>query len=133
MAYDPLPYNSYGLQMPGYVPPSMQQPQHQVGTPVMYVVRVNDLAEAREYREQPGAIPPLFMLEQDNVFLRKETDEQGGTKFSAYRFSEIPLSDIMPTEGNYVTKADFDAFASKVMEAINGKHPAEEPRKQAAE
>lgn len=125
MAYDPMSYNPYGLQMPGYAPPQIHQPQKHSGTPVMYVVQVNDLAEAREYREQPGALTPLFMLEQDNVFIKKDFDEQGGVKFSAYRFSEIPLSDIMPTEGNYVTKADFDAFANKVMEALNGKRSTE--------
>lgn len=101
-----------------------QTPTQPSAAPVIYVVPVKSFMEAREYKEQPGSEPPLFMLEDQPVFLKKEKDERGGEKFSAYRFTEIPLSDIMPSESNYVTKADFDAFANRVMEALNVESPA---------
>lgn len=140
MAYTPSLYNPYGHQQfqpttqnmnwgyqPAITQPMMQQPvQNQVpANPVMYVVPVKSFLEAKEYKEQQGAEPPLFMLENQPVFIKKEKDERGGEKFSAYRFSEIPLSDIMPNEENYVTRADLDAFANKIMEALNGKPVAQ--------
>lgn len=143
MAYDPMLYNPYGSQrfqptvsypQASYQPtvPQMQpiqqgyQQQVQSAAPVTYIVPVNSFVEAREYKEQPGSEPPLFALSNDNVILKKEVDEQGGEKFVAFRLNKIPLSEIMPNEGGYVTKEDFDAFANKVMEALNGKPVAPE-------
>ena len=142
MPYNPNLYNPYGSQQvqptisypqANYQPtvPQMQpiqqgyQQQAQSAAPVTYIVPVNSLVEAKEYREQPGSEPPLFALSNDNVILKKEVDEQGGEKFVAFRLNEIPLSEIMPKEGSYVTKEDFDAFANKVMEALNGKPVAQ--------
>lgn len=133
MAYNPNLYNPYASQQsvnPNwmYQPTTtvpIAQPQHIQATPVIYVVPVKSVLEVREYKEQQGSEPPLFMLEDDNVFIKKELDERGGEKLRAFRFSEIPLNDIMPAEGDYVTKADFDNFANKVMEALNGKCIAE--------
>ena len=139
MAYDPNlynPYNSMQFQptaQPNWVynPTATRvnipqpQPQHPQAAPVTYIVPVKSVLEAKEYKEQQGSEPPLFMLEDDNVFIKKEFDEQGGEKLKAFRFTEIPLNDIMPAEGDYVTKADFDNFANKVMEALNGKRTVE--------
>ena len=142
MAYNANLYNPYAPQQfqpsqnmswqyqPSFTQPAQQQANQQAA-PVIYVVPVKSVLEAKEYRENPGTEPPLFMLESDNVFIKKELDEQGGEKLRAFRFNEIPLDDIMPTEGGYVTKADFNEFANKVMEALNGKHavePAIEPQ-----
>lgn len=142
MAYNPNLYNLYGSQpfqrtisypqvnyqntMPQMQP--MQQggqQQAQNAAPVTYMVPVNSFMEAKEYKEQPGTEPPLFALSNNNVIIKKEIDEQGGEKFVAFRLTEIPLSEIMPKEGNFVTKEDFDAFANKVMEALNGKPVAQ--------
>lgn len=142
MAYNPNLYSPYGSQQfqptisypqVNFQPtmPQMQpmqqgnQQQAQNAAPVTYMVPVNSFMEAKEYKEQPGIEPPLFALSNDNVIIKKEVDEQGGEKFVAFRLTEIPLSEIMPKEGNYVTKEDFDAFANKVMEALNGKPVAQ--------
>lgn len=137
MAYNPSFYNPYAPQQ---FQPSMQnmnwsyqptvtqppvQPQRQQSAPVIYMVPVKGIPEIREYKEQQGAEPPLFLLENVNAFIKKEFDEQGGEKLRAFRFDEIPLSDIMPAETSYVTKKDFENFANKVMEALNGERSIE--------
>ena len=138
MAYDPNLYNPYNSMQfqptqqqnwsynPTVTRPIMQpQPQYPQAAPVTYIVPVKSVLEIKEYKERQGSEPPLFMLEYDNVFIKKEFDEQGGEKLKAFRFTEIPLNDIMPAEGDYVTKADLENFANKVMEALNGKRTVE--------
>lgn len=135
MAYNPNLYSPYSSQQfqptisypqVNYQPPVPQmQPMHNA-VPVTYIIPVNSFMEAKEYKGQPGAEPPLFALSNDNVIIKKEIDEQGGEKFVAFRLTKVPLSEIMPKEGSYVTKEDFDAFANKVMEALNGKSVAQQ-------
>lgn len=124
MAYNPNMYMPY--QYTPTVPVSMQQQQ-----PVNGIVYVDGMEAVNGYQIPPNSVSPPLMLKSDNVFCIKETDGSGGATVSAYRFEEIPLSSLSAS-GDYVTKADFDAFAAKVMEAINGKHAVpEDPAPQA--
>lgn len=111
MAYNPniySPYNSWNQ----FASPA--QPVRQMNS----VVYINDVNEAVEYQLPPNSISPLLMLKSKNVFLTKDSD---GT-LNAFQFEEVPLSSLINSDSDYVTKADFEAFTEQIMEAINGKH-----------
>jgi len=61
------------------------------------------------------------MLEDDNIFFIKTTDDGGAATIKAYRFEEI---DLQPTnlEDKFVTKDYLDSRLDELLEAINGKH-----------
>lgn len=106
--------------------PTWQQPQQQPVNGVVYVT----VEEAKNYSLPPNSVSPPLMLKTDNVFFIKVTDASGGGTLNAYRFEEIPISSVAGSDTNYVTKQDFAAFETKVMEALNGKHfakPQETP------
>ena len=125
MAYDPNLYNPFGRQ-------NTFQMQQSPAIPVNGIVYVNDIDVAKGYQMPPNSVSPPLMLKSDNVFIVKETDGSGGATLTAYRFEETPLSSLEKPGEEYVTKADLEAFADQLMEAINGKH-AVKPNDQNAE
>lgn len=114
MAYNPNLYNPYGqTNFQQYAPPQ----------PMNGLMQVDSFEGAELYVMPPNSVSPPLFLTSDNVFFVKTTDAGGAATIKRYRFEE---EEIEPddTGSDYVTKADFKAFADKVMEAINGKHPS---------
>lgn len=119
MAYNPNIYNPY-LSAASW--PTMQAQ----GTPVNGLVYIDTVDDARNYQMPPNSVSPPLMLKSDNVFIIKTVDGSGGAVLSAYRFEETQLPIATVPGNDYVTKADFDAFASRIMEAINGEYTVPE-------
>ena len=120
MAYDPSLYNPYGKTNVYQTQQAMPMMR-----PVNGIVYINDLEGAKGYQMPPNSVSPPLMLKSDSIFIIKETDGSGGATLSAYRFDEVPLSSLEKSNGDYVTKADFEAFTAQIMEAINGQHAVE--------
>ena len=103
-----------------YMPYAMQQQKPTTGP-----VYVNDIDDVKNYAIPADSMSPPLMLESDNIFFIKEMDKLGSETIHAFKFEEIPIPSSKSPD-DYVTRADFDAFTAKVMEAINGKHAAQE-------
>ncbi len=137
MAYNPNLYNPYAPQQ--FQPTMMQPHQFQPVQPQQNQQPVNGLTfldggieEAESYQMPPGSVSqPLFI--DDQHFIIKIFDSNGGSSMEAYKAEKIPLSSLLNPSNVNVTKADLDAFKAEIMEAINGKHTlAEVPAAQAA-
>jgi len=108
MAYDPMVYNQgngrYGMFQP----------------PVNGLVRIEGIEGAQMYQLPPNSVSPPLFLGSENAFYIKTTDGGGAATIKKYVFEEAkePVKD----DSGYVTKEYFDDWASKIMEAINGKH-----------
>ena len=124
MAYDPNIYNPYGNAM---------NIGMRIGTPVHGINYIDSIDEVKNYVMPPNSVSPPFMLKSDDVFIIKMVDGSGGATLHAYRFEEIDLPSDGALSNDYVTKADLDAFAARIMEAIDGKltvPEAEQPARQ---
>lgn len=135
MTYNPAFYSPYAPQQ--FQPTMFSQPQiqpvqsHQ--QPVNGLIFLDGgIEEAESYQMPPGSVSqPLFIDEQH--FLIKTFDFNGGSSMEAYRAEKIPLSSLLDPNNVNVTKADLNAFKAEIMEAINGKHSlAEIPATQTA-
>ena len=114
MAYDPNIYNPYGTQ---YVDSSIYQA---ASNSVRYI---DSIDEARKVSNQlpPNSLSAPMFLRSDDVFFIGSTDEYRIPTLTMYRYHEEEIPGAKKDESEYVTKADFDAFATRIMEAINGK------------
>lgn len=134
MAYNPSLYNPYAPQqfqptMNQFQPVQPQQNQQPVNG---LTFLDGGIEEAESYQMPPGSVSqPLFI--DDQHFVIKTFDSNGGSSMEAYKAEKIPLSSLLNPSNVNVTKADLDAFKAEIMEAINGKHTlAEVPAAQAA-
>lgn len=125
MAYNPSLYNPYGTQQfqptisyPQQFQPTMQQ------QPVNGLVRIEGIEGAQMYQMPTNSVSPPLFLGNEAAFFIKTTDGGGAATLKKYSFKEEPLE---PVSNDYVTKADFNAFAQEIREAINGKPVVPEP------
>lgn len=116
MAYDPSLYNPYyGLHTQPQFQQAFQQQQPVNG--IMFI----DIDNLDSYWMPPGSVSqPLFV--DDEHFVIKTFDKNGGSATEAYLAKKIPLSSLLKSNDMNVTKEDFEAFKAEVMEAINGRN-----------
>ena len=107
MAYDPRIYTPYFTSSNG--------------RPVNGIVYIDSVNDARNYQMPIDSVSPPLMLKSDDVFIIKAVDGSGGATLKAYRFEETELPSDGALSNDYITKADLDAFAARIMEAIDGK------------
>lgn len=80
---------------------------------------------AKSWKMYPNTMDILLDELNDGIFYIKSTDNVGMTSaFRAFKYAEIPLEQVPDnnagntTPSNLVTREDFDAFKSEILEAI---------------
>ena len=110
-----MPYNSYAYPQYGYVGAqptitAVPQPTPTVPQPESGLVWVQGIEGAKSYLLGPNKTALLMDSEREQFFI-KSTDASGmPLPLRIFQYSEIGNKD---RESNYVTKAEFDALASK--------------------
>lgn len=118
MAYDPMTYNPYAhIDGSGYASSSVNG--------IRYIESID---EARKIASQqpPNSLSTPMFLRSDDVFFIGSTDEYRVPTLTMYRYHEEEIPGAKKQESDYVTKADFDAFTARIMEAINGQLDSQE-------
>lgn len=118
MAYNytnPFNYDNPYLQASplGYIPTNAQ--------PANDFIFVLDEAAARSYPVANGQKVTLWD-KNNSVFYIKSVDTNGIPDFRIFDFTERPQNRIETPQtvtDEYVTKADFDAFANKILDKLN--------------
>lgn len=89
---------------------------------------IESIDEARKIASQqpPNSLSTPMFLRSDDVFFIGSTDEYRVPTLTMYRYHEEEIPGAKKQESDYVTKADFDAFSVRIMEAINGKLDSQE-------
>lgn len=123
MAYDPSFYSPYYRSFPDAWKTNPMPTNTMSVNGIVYIDTIDD---ARNYQMPIDSVSPPLMLKSDNVFIIKTVDGSGGATLKAYRFEETELPSDGALGNDYVTKADLDAFAARIMEAIDGKLPIRE-------
>jgi len=114
MAYNPMSYSPYGLQMPG-----LTSPQPQVINGLNFI---DDESVLDSLRMPPGSVSPPYFLKDSNRFIVVTFDNVGGSTREHFTFDK----EIIENPNDTVTKADLEAFKAEMMEAINGKHTVQQ-------
>lgn len=104
---------NYDMFKPNY----SYHPQTITSQPVNGLHKVKSYEEVVAIPQAPNSVSEPFMLESDNIFFVKTTDEFSNPTVKAYRFEEI---DIPSPEDKFVTKDYLDRKICEIMEAING-------------
>lgn len=105
--------SAYDMYMPNW----SYHPQTVTSQPVNGLKKVKSYDEVMTIPQAPNSISEPYMLESDNIFFIKTTDEFSNPTVKAYRFEEI---DIPSPEDKFVTKEYLDSKISEIMEALNG-------------
>ena len=89
------------------------------------VIWVSGLNGARSWKQYPNTIDILMDNVNKDIYYIKVADEIGGCKsLRAFKYSEINIDDVplqdanVPAMANLVTREDFDAFKSEMLDAI---------------
>lgn len=112
---------NYGM---GILPNSMQQP-------INDLIFVLDENAARSYPLGNGQRVTLWDKNYPKFYM-KSVDQNGVPSFRKFSFTEdIEQPVIEPAKSvtdEYVTKADFDAFANKILDKLNERHNYKKPQ-----
>lgn len=114
MAYDPMSYSPYGIQLPG-----SYMPRQQAVNGLNFIDGEGDLDSLRM---PPGSVSQPYFLKDSNRFIVVSFDSIGGSTREYFTFDK----EIVENPNEAVTKADFEAFKAEMMEAINGKHTVQQ-------
>lgn len=85
---------------------------------------VSGIDGAKSWKMYPNTMDVLLDEFNDGIFYIKSTDNVGMTSaFRAFKYTEIPLDQVPNSMAsskpvNAVTREDFDAFKSEILEAL---------------
>lgn len=117
--YNPQLYTPYVPQyQPVFTPPAQQQQQAQPST--SNVIWVEGEAAAKSYLVGPNQTVALWDNETQTIYL-KSADAAGlpSYKVLEYTIKDTALQQAETPKANYVTKEDFDEFASNIQRQLS--------------
>lgn len=121
MAYDANLYNPYGFQAQSQFQQSFPRQQMQPQQPVNGLTFI-DAENIDSYWLPNGSVSQPLFIDAEH-FIIKSFDSNGGSSTEAYKATKVPLSSILKSSNNTVTREDLEAFKAEIMEAINGGNP----------
>ena len=101
-------YGGFSGNQYNYMPNSQNGLQGQIKS----LTRVNGLEGAKAFQVMPRETVALFDG-NDDIFYIKSADDGGFPTIKAYRFTEVDLTGVKPTN-DYVTKSEFEELRNEV-------------------
>ena len=78
------------------------------------LIRVNGMDEAKAYQIPSNSTVALFDA-NENILYVKSSDNAGFSTIRTFAFTEVNISAQSPTEGNYISRTEFEQFKTEVL------------------
>ena len=114
-----MDYYNYGNQLnPQFQQMQLQQSQPQQ-CPCNMLIYSQGKEAAKAYPMAPERTG-FFLDDQEPYLYRKTTDKYGRTvEFKSFRLEEEPEEEIVAPTSNFVTRDDFNSFASSINDTLS--------------